>query len=64
MRCCHVDGKVMLCLYASWSTDYIWLEVKRRLEQLAGSKDDVWNSNERRAIQNLMWHYSQRTQEG
>ena len=50
----------MLCLYASWSTDYIWLEVKRRLEQLADSKDDMWNSNERRAIQNLMWHYSQR----
>ena len=60
MGCCHVDGKGMLCLYASWSTDYIWFEVKRRLEQLAGSDDVVWNANERRAIQNLMWHYSQR----
>ena len=57
---CMVCSSHQKCPYTRWSTDYIWLEVKQRLERLASSDDVVWNVNAQRAILNLMWHYRER----
>ena len=45
------------CVYASWSKTALWLDIGRKLVNLARSSNAVWAANEQRAVLNLMWHY-------